>query len=282
MKFNFLEKIFENFHLNFLSKGNKKNNLPVKLKQGDNCIVNIFNVQSLSVKQIEELTNFNEVPESEQLLGDVKKRFLTEEIMKQKNLSDILKKSSLSDINSSDTLEKDWFLRWMDISKKVSREEMQNILSKILRGEIQQPGRFSPRTLEIVRNLSRRELEIFKKVVALSWNNDCVITLGKSLLTEFGIEKYGISYDDFLLINEAGLVSDSNSAQGFSTKVGDKIKFNIAGGTIIKTSTKDQELRMSAILFTLPGREIAPLIGGENNKKEEYIINLNKYLDSIL
>lgn len=282
---NFLGKIIEK--ISFTWKGNKKKiskqeDGKLQIQQEQSGIVNIFNIESISIPQIHELTNIEPQIENKNLLGTTQKRFITEQIMRQKNLASIVKRSSLKDITNPNNLEKDWFLKWMDISQEVSRDEVQDILAKILRGEVQRPGTFSSRTLETVRSLGQKELEIFKKFISLSYFHDCVLTLGKSLLTTFGLEKYDISYDDFLVVSEAGLISYTNSAKLFNFKKNEEMLFVIDDKHITKTTTKEEKLSTSAILFTLVGKEIAALLKGENIKKDEYLKDLDIYLNSIL
>ncbi|MBI5913112.1 DUF2806 domain-containing protein [Candidatus Azambacteria bacterium] len=279
------EKIFGK--ISFLWRGNKKkiskqHSGQLQVQQEKDGVVNIFNIQNVSIDQIRELTSFKPEKNSN-LLGNAQKRFVTEQVMRQQNLASIVKKSSLEDVANPNNLEKDWFLKWMDISQEVSRDEMQDILAKILRGEVQRPGAFSARTLEVVRSLGLRELEIFRKFIALANYNACVLTLGKSILTEFVFDKYDISYNDFLTVSEAGLVSASNSAIILSFKKDQRLQFNIGSKYVTKTATKESDkLPVSALLFTLVGKEIASLIEGENIKKDEYIKDLEIYLDSIL
>jgi hypothetical protein len=56
----------------------------------------------------------------------------------------------------------------MNIAQDVSRDEVQDILSKILQGEVKRPETYSLRLLEIVKNLTQKEVQSFCKFVALS------------------------------------------------------------------------------------------------------------------
>lgn len=77
---NFLEKIFEK--LSFTWKGNKKKiskqeDGKLQIQQEKSGIVNIFNIENISVPQIHELTSFDLQTESNNLLGVTQKRFIT-------------------------------------------------------------------------------------------------------------------------------------------------------------------------------------------------------------
>lgn len=57
--------------------------------------------------------------------------------------------------------EPEWVSRFMDISSGISTEELQHMWGRILAGEMKKPGSFSLRTLDVLRNLSRKEAESF-------------------------------------------------------------------------------------------------------------------------
>jgi hypothetical protein len=62
---------------------------------------------------------------------------------------------------SPDPVDEDWIARFFETIKDVSSEEMQQLWSKILAGEVVRPGSFSMRCLETVRNLGKQEAEAF-------------------------------------------------------------------------------------------------------------------------
>lgn len=65
---------------------------------------------------------------------------------------------------SNEPVDKDWLNRFLDYAEGVSEEEMQNIWAKILAGEVKQPKSFSLRTLDVLRNMTKEEAELFAEV----------------------------------------------------------------------------------------------------------------------
>lgn len=282
---NIFEKIIGS--INFSWKGNNKKvstqkNGQTQVQQESGSISNIYNIniESISVADIKALVS----TDSKELnSANLRDRFLAEQMMRQGNLSSVIKKSTLDEFTNSDKLEKDWFLKWIDVSQEVSREEVQEILAKIVRGEIKKPGTFSSSTLEKIRSIGKKELDLFKKIVDISISNNCIITLGHSILSSYVLDKYNISYNEFLVLTEAGLISFSNSSKVFSLKKDDKVIFDIGGEKLTKIVKKDNDkLLIPALLLTIVGQELAPLVNGENDKKAEYVKDLDIYLDSIL
>ena len=68
----------------------------------------------------------------------------------------------------------DWTARFFDCVKDVSDEDMQNLWSQILAGEVESPGRTSLRTLEVLRNMTKRDAKMF--------NGICDFVLGDNFL----------------------------------------------------------------------------------------------------
>ena len=55
----------------------------------------------------------------------------------------------------------DWTARFFDYAQDISSEDMQRIWAKILAGEVESPGRTSLRTLDTLRNMTKRDAEMF-------------------------------------------------------------------------------------------------------------------------
>ena len=55
----------------------------------------------------------------------------------------------------------DWTARFFDYAQDISSEDMQRIWARILAGEVESPGRASLRTLDTLRNMTKRDAEMF-------------------------------------------------------------------------------------------------------------------------
>ena len=65
-----------------------------------------------------------------------------------------------------DTLvDHDWAARFFDNAKDVSDEKMQKLWAKLLAGEVERSGCVSLRTLDILRNMTQKEAELFARAV---------------------------------------------------------------------------------------------------------------------
>lgn len=146
----------------------------------------------------------------EALAERAQQRQLFEAMRQEDNLESVLEiaaKEVLSiDMVSDDPVDDDWITRLFNIVKDVNSKEMQYLWGKILAGQIATPGSFSLRTLEIVRNMSRTDAEIFQRVLPF------IIRYNKTYFISSDTElnkHYGLRYSDILALDECGLMNSS-------------------------------------------------------------------------
>jgi hypothetical protein len=105
---------------------------------------------------------------------------------------------------SGEPVKESWLVAWRDAAKNVSDQALQSLWSRLLAGEFENPGRFSLRTLEFVKALSKDEAH---KVHELArWFVD-----GKVIITPSVIKSFSL----VLELEELGIVSGvSGSLRG--------------------------------------------------------------------
>jgi hypothetical protein len=99
----------------------------------------------------------------------------------------------------------DWLFRWRDCAAGVSSDELQLLWGKVLAGEIKNPGRYSLRTLEFLRNLSQDEAKAIEKVSPFVVD-DFIFRGDKALL-----ESEGVTFSLLLSLQELGIVSGAET-----------------------------------------------------------------------
>ncbi len=102
-------------------------------------------------------------PEARQLFERSMGRYLSQEVRRQKNIEAIANGAiaSLPEHANDKPVDTDWIAYFLDQCKEVGDEEMQSIWSRILAGEVSQPGTYSLRTLNFVRTLCKEEAQLF-------------------------------------------------------------------------------------------------------------------------
>lgn len=98
----------------------------------------------------------------------------------------------------------DWINVYFDNAKNTSDTYMQNVWAKILARELEMPGSFSYKTLDIVRNLSGKEFKVFERMLELTI--DDFIPSDEELCS-----RNGVSYLDTVLLSENGLLDYNTS-----------------------------------------------------------------------
>jgi len=212
-----------------------------------------------------------------EILGRAEKRFALEQYSKQINLENILVKTrdDIKDrVVSGEPVEKDWAMKFMDIAQNVSREELQDVLAKILSGEIQNPGSFSYQTLDVVKYLSQKDLEKFLRFVAIS-SEDGVIKLTERNSKE-SLEKYNLVFEDYMGLSSVGLFNPSSTIR-YDIEILDSKPFPLSIGRdsfLIEDDNgqNTKNFNMGLYPFSNVGKELRSLMIDKavNEKSKEY------------
>lgn len=98
-------------------------------------------------------------------------------------------------------VDEDWLFAWREHAGKVSTEDLQRLWGNVLAGELKAPGRYSIRTLEFLKTLSKVEAEMISKLA--SYVIDGRVARGQK---EY-LESNGLSFSMLLQMQELGVVS---------------------------------------------------------------------------
>ena len=158
---------------------------------------------------------------------------------------------------SSEPVDEDWVARFFEAAKDVSSEEMQKIWARILTGEVKQPGSFSLRCIETVRNVSKREAKIFESLSPYVVSNRFILrTVGDFEKTR------NARLQDALQLGEAGLVAvDMQLAftPTFSPGEPTALLMNDLAIVAISRAKKERKETFSAYILTSVGVELMRL-----------------------
>lgn len=94
----------------------------------------------------------------------------------------------------------DFINRWRNDAKLISDESIQYVWGRILAEEINTPRAVSVRTLDVIKNLSKEEAEIFSEAIDFIFYNSCLIDNGD-------VKNSFISTDKGSKLNDAGLIA---------------------------------------------------------------------------
>ena len=269
-------KVYEPWHIKRMAKARAEE---IKTISGAVTETNLATGYSAGEIRIDNNNRIANLTEKEQELHyAAEQRRVADNIRQERNLQNIVEKASGDIINmseiSEEPVEEDWATRFFNIAKDVNSEEMHIKWAKILAGEIKQPGMFSMRTLETIRNLSKLEAEFFQKIIPL------VISVpGISFITSNNdiLHKYGIFYYNIMKLVECGLLNGD-------TTVKYTPNLDVKGMQLLNTDDwimqlhgkQNVKVEMPIYTLTSAGQELYRILTHSTNK--EYLIDFMDYL----
>lgn len=140
-------------------------------------------------------------------------RVSLQELKRQNNIDHVVRYAAEElcdkDEIESQPVDPDWVARFFNSASDIGSDEMRQIWGKILAGEVNKPGSFSLRTLDVVRNMNQQDAELFTKIapfLVFSRSGEKIISSSNELLA-----KYGVSYGDIMTLDECGLINSSGN-----------------------------------------------------------------------
>lgn len=170
----------------------------------------------------------------------------------------------------TDSYNFDWFVRFYEAVGNISNEQMQSIWAKILAGEINKPNTYSLRTIEVLKNLSRQEAELFGKICS-----HCICRGKQSFLPHYDkyLEACQITFEEILSLSELGLISsDSRLVLKMPVDMTPRFLFDNRELliTISATNENDKVFEVRQFPLTGVGIELSTLVA-ESITDDEFI-----------
>lgn len=204
------------------------------------------------------------------LAARAKQRLLTREIEGQLNVEQIAEHAALALPNavSNEPLSADWRRKFFQEAENVCEVDMQELWGKVLAGEVAQPGSFSLRSLETLKQVSRHEAELFRSLCRLAMDDGSVALPGHDINT--ALKPYSISFDVILQLRDAGLVQHGDHIHKSFTEIDvdavePKSVFTNNGVFIELSGPRLASLRQPSLILTQSGKELQRLIGNDPN-----------------
>jgi hypothetical protein len=151
----------------------------------------------------------------------------------------------------------DWFIRFYEAVGNISNEEMQDLWAKILAGEISHPSTYSLHTIDVLKNLRKKDAELFERICAHS------ICSGDKLFLPYYndyLYRCGIQYSDIMQLSEQDLIyNDSMLVLKIRTSNEIDVAFSNKNLLMTHRATDEniKEFNIKQFPFTRVGYEIA-------------------------
>ncbi|CAI3949217.1 DUF2806 domain-containing protein [Commensalibacter communis] len=127
----------------------------------------------------------------------------------------------------------DFINRWRNDAKQIHSEELQNIWGRLMAEEINNPNSISLRTLDVVKNISRSEAELFVQYLKYICNGRCLIAYKANesdpIHEEYRVflqPKPIINRKDLVTLRDAGIIVNASSTDTLSGNWSPLVKGN--------------------------------------------------------
>ena len=234
--------------------------------------------------------------------GLITQRLQFQEEKRQANLGSVLRQAALElgDREVPDhEVDHDWTARFFNDVQDVSSEEMQQLWSSVLAGEVERPGSTTIKTLGVLKNLDKVTASLFRKLCSTcvsirpdgkSFSDARVPSLDGDA-AQNGLQKYGLGFGNLNVLNEHGLIiSEYDSWVDIQALIGFALedqhvayrpvhfqgKYWVLNSTIQRATGK--EFRLSGVALTKSGQELSRAVDLE--PADEYVIDLTKYFET--
>jgi len=188
-----------------------------------------------------------------------------------------------STVADAAAIDPDWTAEFFDQCQDVSDAQMQTIWSKILAGEVVQPGRFSRRTLQAVRLLTKEEAENFSRLCGYLWLGDKEGIFFRSPSVFPYLATKQITYGTLLYFESIGLLS-LNAARMIPH--GSSLELDYHGQLFtLVPMTEPRTLphpQFFVALLTVVGLQLALISGAEGDPHFPAIVRTSLLSDGIV
>lgn len=213
-----------------------------------------------------------------ELAQRARQRLLAREIEGQMNVERIAEQATLAlpPAVSPEPVSVDWRRKFFQEAENVCEVDMQALWGKVLAGEIAQPGAFGLRTLETLKQLSRREAELFRQLCSVAMTDGWVALPGHDINT--ALMPFGFTFDTILALRDAGLLLHGDGIHNsFPTPPTEQPEVHrvvlVNNGIFIELSGAALGgQQMPALILTQAGKELQRLI--EPAPNEKYLASL--------
>lgn len=198
-------------------------------------------------------------------------REVFDRIRQQKNIESIVQGAIelVPSAASPQPVDEDWTTDFLDSCKNISNEEMQTLWSRILAGEVAEPGSFSKRTIAFVKTLSVSDAHLFTRFCNFLWYAPQEKTYYHVRTPDDEIiSKAGLTFREILELDTLGIIVFDNDTRFVFDAVSEVPEFNYFGESYyLYPKAKEGSILLKALSLTKLGESLAPIAGAKPNEK---------------
>ncbi len=172
----------------------------------------------------------------------------------------------------------DWTARFFDSVQDISSDDMRKLWARILSGEVEEPGRTSLRTLDILKNMTTQDAGMFERICDFIVDGDFIFSDKGNNLDHLGVPFYYVLY-----LREIGLIdADLSLGKIIEFNKHNKWKIGLVYHKKILIMSARNESRDSRTItipvyrLTHPGKELCRIV--ESKFHLDYLQSLARFL----
>ena len=206
----------------------------------------------------------------------IKQRIEFQEQKRQANITSVVRDAA-ADLGDKEVPDHepdpDWTARFFEGVQDVSSADMRKLWAKVLSGEVEEPGRTSLRTLDILKNMAKEDAQLFGGIC--SFVVDDFIFFPE----EYQSNHPNLSYEKMIFLQETGLVYHStflSRVMNFDEKI--NANFFIYQNYCLRIFSKDnlKEVEVPVVLLTGSGKELHRIV--ECTPHPDYLQSFARFL----
>ena len=155
---------------------------------------------------------------------------------------------------SDKAVDKDWFSRWRAEARLVTSDELRRMWARILVEEVKEPETVSLKTLSVLKNLSKTDIEIFKKVARFYINYVIYVNTGAAG------DSWNITQEEIVRLQSRELLSEVGNVSPTTNVKLNNFGFGfMAYGIMLIVKSKNCKILNPAFpsfALSLPAREL--------------------------
>lgn len=196
-------------------------------------------------------------------------RMIAKEVRKQVNIENVTRIAleSLSEDATPEKIDDDFVSALLEGASETSDEEMQSLWASILSGEANQPGTFSKRTIDCVRQFDKSDALLFTEFASTVWMLNEPFSFAFEEVRKV-LDKRGVNFAAITHLESIGLLR-FNPVAGFkwtletSNEEATVLLHYFGQPLVVKLTNKRPEIEMGAVLLTETGKQLARICGAK-------------------
>lgn len=175
---------------------------------------------------------------------------------------------------SDEPLSQTFFNRWRREAEMIDEDDLRALWAGILKEEVIKAGSISPKTLDVIKDLSRQDCETFLRICRGSVKGEIIVDVDNQPV--FG------TYQDITLLQDVGLVNQMEASVKVATDHDtNEALFRFAGSKlVIRISTASFWARTFSI--TRAGRELLRVLGEPMRSDSDVVAIQRCFVESTL